>query len=40
MVSLGMHASKSLEIASIARSTYYYKSKGGKKGMVELELIE
>ena len=32
MVSLGMHTSKALAIASIARSTYYYKSKGGKRG--------
>lgn len=32
MVSLGMHTEKALMIASIARSTYYYKATGGKKG--------
>lgn len=32
MVSLGMRTSKALTIASMARSTYYYKPTGGKKG--------
>ena len=32
MVSLGMRTSKALDTASIARSSYYYKSTGGKKG--------
>lgn len=32
MVSLGMRTEKALMIASIARSTYYYKPTGGKKG--------
>ncbi len=32
MVSLGMRTTKALDIASIARSTYYYKSTGCKKG--------
>jgi len=32
MVSLGMPASRALDIASIPRSTYYYKSTGGRKG--------
>ena len=32
MVSLGMPAARALDIASIPRSTYYYKSTGGRKG--------
>ena len=32
MVSLGMRTSKALDLASVPRSTYYYKSKGAKKG--------
>ena len=32
MVSLGMRTAKALDIASIPRSTYYYKSTGGRKG--------
>lgn len=32
MVSLGMRTTKALEMASLPRSTYYYKSTGSKKG--------
>jgi len=32
MVSLGLRTAKALDIASLARSTYYYKSTGGRKG--------
>ncbi len=32
MVSQGMHTAKALEIARIPRSTYYYRSRGSRKG--------